>query len=139
MTWTYAGNPATNTTATVRFLVGDTVSTDPLATDEEIAWALTVYSDVYKAAALVAENIATKFATMKVSVKIGPIAEDYGNRAEFYAKRAKELKNNASSKTTMDVYSAPVDYNGIEKVASFTIGMTDIRGLSNVTDPKLVS
>jgi hypothetical protein len=131
MTWTYAGNPASTPTAQVRFLVGDTVSTDPLCTDEEIAWALTQNTDARFAASMIADSIAMKFATMKQSVKIGPIAEDYGRRAEYYALRAKELKVTAVGTSTLNIYDPPVNVDGTEKIANFSIGMTDSTGLDN--------
>lgn len=130
MAWTYSGDPASSDRDTVRFLVGDTVTTDPLATDEEIAWALGINSNVYIAASMIAESLATKFATMKVSVKIGPISEEYGNRAEFYAKRAKELKNNASANATLIPYAGGISLSDKEGLDSdnetiFKVGMDD--------------
>lgn len=126
MAWSYSGNPASTPKDAVRYLVGDTVSTDPLTTDEEIAWALAQNSNIYVAASIVAETIATKFATMKTSVRIGPISEEYGNRAVFYANQAKELKNKASDKSTLNIdTSIPVNADGTEKPPCFTIGMTD--------------
>lgn len=126
MAWTYTNSPATSQRDEVRFLVGDTVSTEQLVSDEEIAYAIVQNSNIKEAASIIAEAIAMKFATMKTSVKIGPIAEEYGNRAEFYAKRAKELKNNASSSVTLNIDSG-TSYNsdGTERPMSFSIGMTD--------------
>ena len=130
MTWTYSGNPASTPTATVRFLVGDTIPTDPLSTDEEIEWALTIHDNIYSAAALVANAIAIKFSTMKVSVKIGPIAEEYGNRAEFYSKMARELNNKASSNVTLNIYAGGISQSDKAGQAEdnkgvFSIGMND--------------
>lgn len=126
MAWTYSENPASTPKDAVRFLVGDTISTDPLASDEELVWALSLNSNIYAAASIIADSIATKFATMKVSVRIGPISEEYGNRATFYANRAKELKNKASDNSTLNIDSClPVNVDGSEKEPSFSIGMTD--------------
>lgn len=133
MAWTYSGNPSSTTKDAVRFLVGDTVATEPLATDEEIAWALSIQTDIHNASALVARSIATKFATMKVSVKIGPIAEEYGNRAEFYSNRAKELESYVSQIMALDIYAGGIsktDRDNVDpdKQTSFSIGMTDNTG-----------
>ncbi len=70
MTWTYAGDPAANTTATVRFLVQDTDTNRQLATDEEIAWALTQEHNVYTAAASVLDSIIHRLAGIS-SKKVG--------------------------------------------------------------------
>lgn len=61
MTWTYS-NPAENDRDAVRYLVGDTDTTDQLVSDEEIAYLLAEEGNVYEAAAATAEAIAAKFA-----------------------------------------------------------------------------
>jgi hypothetical protein len=131
MAWTYTDSPQTVPADAVRFLAGDTVLSDPLVSDAEIDFALSINSNVNAAAAIIADAIATKFATMKISVKIGPISEEYGNRAEFYAKRAKELKNVASSSgTTLEIYAGGIsktDKAGLDSdnAGSFSMGMHD--------------
>ncbi|MFN3077019.1 MAG: hypothetical protein ABT940_09105 [Alphaproteobacteria bacterium] len=64
MTWTYSGNPASSNADTVRFLIGDTDSTDPLAQDEEIAFALAQRGSHYGAAAMICRAIAARFARL---------------------------------------------------------------------------
>lgn len=59
MTWTYAGNFALPRDQ-VRFLVGDTDTADQLVTDEQIAFALTQNSNVYRAGAICCRSIALK-------------------------------------------------------------------------------
>lgn len=62
MTWTYS-NPTASDKDAVRFLVGDTDTSDQLVTDEEIAFFVDEFpSSVYHAAAEVAETIAAQFA-----------------------------------------------------------------------------
>ena len=61
MTWTYSGNPAASNRDAVRFLVADTDSTDPLITDEEIAYLLVLYTEAPSAAVGAARAIAAKF------------------------------------------------------------------------------
>lgn len=61
MTWTYSGNPTSSDRDAVRFLVADTDSTDPLITDEEIAYLLTLYTEAPHAAVGAARAIAAKF------------------------------------------------------------------------------
>lgn len=130
MTWSYTGNPASSSKDAIRFLVGDTVSTDALVTDEEIAWALTQNTNVNIAASIIAKGLATKFATMKVSVKIGPISEEYGNRAKFYSDRAKELEKTAYEGTTLNIYGGGISASdkaiqSSDYAGSFSKGMTD--------------
>jgi hypothetical protein len=138
MGWSYSGDPKESNLDAVRFLVGDTIESDQLTTDEVIEWALGTVADIYNAAALVANGIATNFARLKISVKIGPIAEDYGDRAKFYASRAQALTALAGSNSAMDIsivssYSA----NGILNTGIFDIGMNDILTTLTNIDPTL--
>jgi hypothetical protein len=123
MSWTYSGNPSQSNKDAIRFLVGDTDVLDPLATDEEIEWALTLKSNIYNAASLIASGIATNLARLKISVKIGPISEEYGDRAKFYAARAKELNEMASNNMAIIVYGGGIIDLNTE--AAFSVGMHD--------------
>ena len=116
MTWTYTGDlptdPATATTAQkrdwIRVAVGDTVSTNPLVTDETIASALaeTVASGgtvtwalLYGAAATTAERIAALFPAQKASkLTIGKTSVEYVSNAEAFRTLAMELRRKARSK-----------------------------------------
>ena len=70
MTWTFTNAPATNQVDEVRLLVGDTLTTSQLITDEDIAYFLIVYPKpilptvrpAYLAAAAAADSIAASFA-----------------------------------------------------------------------------
>jgi len=134
MTWSYSGNPASSDKDTVRFLVGDTKTDDPLVTDEEIDWAITEEINKYCAAALIAESISAYFATQADLVKIGPIWEQYTKRSENYAKKAKDLRNKSSNKNTFAVYAGGIDiadkinhYNDTTLIQpEFTKGFTDM-------------
>lgn len=133
MAWTYSGNPASSSKDAVRFLVGDTRVDDSLVQDEEIAWALAQNSNIYGAAAIIAESISAYFATQATSVVIGPIREDYGQRAKDYASKAKELSGKSSETGTLNIYAGGI-YSADKlvnsedtslTVASFTIGQDD--------------
>lgn len=82
MTFTYTNSAATNTRDEVRFLVGDTDSTDQLVTDEEIAYALGVESNAVAAAARVARAAAAELSRKALSKKVGDLAITYDKRAE---------------------------------------------------------
>jgi hypothetical protein len=60
--WTYSGDPASSPKDETRFLSGDTISTDPLVSDEEIAWAIAKFTSTQIAAAACCRSIAAKFA-----------------------------------------------------------------------------
>jgi len=121
MAWTYdLTKLAEKGKDTVRFLVGDTQSDEPLVQDEEILFALTENPNVYAAAAIVAESLAAFFATQPESVKIGPISEQANYRAKNYADLAKRLSIKANSKQSFNVVGS------IETTtAEFSKGMHD--------------
>lgn len=63
MTWTYSGDPSANNRDAVRFLTGDTNTTDQLVTDEEIAFALSQKgNEIYASSIYVVKAIIAKFA-----------------------------------------------------------------------------
>lgn len=93
MTWTYVG-PATNDKDRIRFEIGDTISTRPLLTDEEISYTLTIESSILGAAAKCCEAIAMKYAG-DASKEIGKLRIWAQDRAENYSKKAKELRKKA--------------------------------------------
>ncbi|HUX46412.1 MAG TPA: hypothetical protein VMV58_00230, partial [Desulfosporosinus sp.] len=90
MTWTYTGRPDENQRDEVRFLVGDTCSEDPLAQDEEIAYALGEQPTVLLAAARVLYALAAKFSRM-VTSSVGGVSSQCSDIAKAFKDRAKEL------------------------------------------------
>lgn len=133
MSWTYTGNPSSSNKDTVRFLVGDTRSDEPIVTDEEILWALSQNSNVYAAASVIADSISTYFSTLADTEEIGPVKVQYTNRVKFYSQKAKELGNKAGTSGQLNVYCGGVDILERELNANddsiakpiFTIGMND--------------
>lgn len=61
MTWTYSGDPSNSSKDAVRFMIGDTDSTDPLLQDEEITYLVTIHAAVGMAAVGAARAIAARF------------------------------------------------------------------------------
>ena len=95
MTWTYGGAPGTTSAATrrdaVRLLVGDTDTTDPQVTDEEIAFALTQgVDDVYVAGAVICRALSGKYARL-VDSSVESVSASYSQRATQYAELATRL------------------------------------------------
>lgn len=95
MTFTYV-DPSSNNRDKVRFLIGDTNSTDYHMQDEEIAYLLTTWSNnVYDAAIAGAEIIAGQFAhKTNYSRSIGDlsISESYQASADEFFKIADRLR-----------------------------------------------
>lgn len=141
MTWTYGGNPAASDSAAIRFLIGDTVSSAPLVTDEEIAWALTQNTNVYGAAEIIVNGLASKFCTLS-NATVGPIKVEYTTRAEVFLKMAKSFKYKAEAKASLDVYGGGISYSDEETqkedsdripLSIFT-GITDYETTNNIEE-----
>jgi hypothetical protein len=94
MSWRYSGDPADSSGDMVRFLVGDTNTTDQQITDEEIAWLLTEESTVYLAAAAAARAIGAKYAR-QVDKAVGDLRLSASQRAAHYRDLAATLTRRA--------------------------------------------
>jgi hypothetical protein len=90
MTWSY-DNSLIADRDKVRFLVGDTDQANQLAQNEEIDWALTEAGDIYAAASLVAETIATSFAG-RATKAIGDLKLGFTDQYERYIALSASLK-----------------------------------------------
>lgn len=113
MAWTYVGtlptDPATATAAErrdwVRTKVGDVVSTNPLATDEQIASSIAEngggsWRSLYLSAADIAESIAARFPAQKAGkVTVGKTSVEYGESAASFLSLAKSLRAQAAAKS----------------------------------------
>lgn len=82
----------------VRFLVRDTVESGHKVEDEEITWALTQHSNVYRAAALVAETLAGGGMGI-VRKRVGDVEIEYD--AGVYRSLAGHLYRQAVIKSAM--------------------------------------
>lgn len=96
MTWTYTSDPAGDTTDEVRFLVGDTDTTDQLVQNEEIEYALSAYpkptgKPAYLAAAAVADGIAAKFAR-RADRSLGSLSIQAKQQRDHYVELAQTLR-----------------------------------------------
>ncbi len=95
MTWTYSGDPSSSDKDEVRFLVGDTDTSDQLVSDEEINYALAVWLDLYGTkywvAAVVAENIAGKF-TRETSYSADGVSVNLSELQNKFVERARQLR-----------------------------------------------
>jgi hypothetical protein len=97
MTWTYdVSDLATSLKDQVRFVVGDTLSTDPQIQDEEISLVLTQRSSIYGAAADCCRALASKYAR-SADQKAGDVAVKYSDISKAYALRAVALDAQATA------------------------------------------
>jgi hypothetical protein len=97
MTWSYSGDPSDSDKDSVRFIVGDTDTTDQLVTDEEIAWALTQNSNIYGASAIIAGTIAAKF-SRKVDKSVGDLKLSLSQKSKQYLQLQKDLNGKTATR-----------------------------------------
>ncbi len=91
MTWSYSGNPSANSKDQVRFLTGDTDTTDQLLQDEEISWLLGQEPSPLAAAVRALEALAARFAR-QVDKAVGDLRLSLSQKAQAFAARAAELR-----------------------------------------------
>lgn len=94
MAWTYSGNPASSDRDAVRFLVGDTDTTDQQLQDAEIDWLLVENPNAQMAAAHACEAIAAKYARL-VSTSNLSLSVSAGDRQAHYLALAMKLRKQA--------------------------------------------
>lgn len=98
MTWTYSPSTmATSPMMQVRYLVGDTVSTDHQVQDEEINFALTQRPSIYGAAAMVCRSLAARLSREADTVD-KDLRTTLSARATAYSRRASDYENQARSR-----------------------------------------
>ena len=103
MTWTYVG-PATADRDKVRFLIQDVDTTRQLLSDEEIAWLLTEWPDVYDAAANAADILAAKFTgKADYSKSVGELSlnETFSSQSQNFKELAKTIRANRHRRYTV--------------------------------------
>lgn len=101
MSWTYSGNPAASGVDEVHYRLGDVRPDNPIATDEECAFALAEHrGNTYLAAASLAETKAYELLARPMMVRRGDRITSYGDAAQAFLTLARQLRNNASVATT---------------------------------------
>ena len=113
MTWTYSGNPADSALDAIRFLIGDTDTTDQLVTNEEIAWmnldvtgSASSTDALYQVSARLCRAIASRFAR-DADKSIGDLKVSLSQRADGYRQQARTMDEIASRESDV-----PVPYAG---------------------------
>lgn len=112
MTWTYSGDPSSSATDAIRFLIGDTDSTDQLLSNEEIAWinleqsgSITATTDLYYSAHYACHAISARLVRL-ADTQIGDLNIKLSQKAMGYKTLAQDLLAHASRQ------SAPIPYAG---------------------------
>lgn len=100
MTWTYGGDPSGNARDRVRFLVGDTDSTDQLLSDEEIAWLLSESPNHYIASANACDQIAAQF-TRQISRRSQDENPETIDKMRSFQRLARQLRNQAARRSAV--------------------------------------
>jgi len=109
MSYTYSGNPASSPVDATHYYLGDTNSGDPIATDEECAFALCQNGhNPMLAAADLAETKALQFVWRPTMVKKGDRTTMYAAQVEGFRMLAASLRAKASLATT-GLYAGGLD------------------------------
>jgi len=124
MAWTYSGDPASNEKDAVRFMLGDTESTEPLLTNEEINYLIEVHGGTGMAAVGGARAIAAGFsrdADRSRGVGDLSLSESFSQKSTQYHHLADHLLAVASG-----IDAPPIaNVNASAIGAEFTIGLLD--------------
>jgi hypothetical protein len=108
MTWTYvAASLASDPVMQVRYLVGDTRSSDQQVQDEEIGFALAQRPGIYGAAALVCRSLAAQLSREADTVD-QDLRTTLSARASAYAKRAAAYEAQASARGGLAPYAGGI-------------------------------
>lgn len=98
MTWSYSGNPSSGAGDAIRFLVGDTDTTDQLLSNEEISWvnteaggSPTSTTGLYQAAYRCCIAIASKLSRL-ADKQIGDLQVSLSQKAKGYLSQADRFK-----------------------------------------------
>jgi hypothetical protein len=121
MAWSYDPTDLDTSTASgrlnsVRLLVGDTDTSDQLAQDEEILFALNQTGDnIYTAAAWVCRSIAAKFSRMVDTTLDGALSAKYSSKTKQYQQLAIqiEVQGKKTSGKSLGVFAGGVSNSGV--------------------------
>lgn len=109
MSYTYAGNPYASAIHEVHYRLGNTDPSNPVATDEEAAFALAESrGNTYLAAAMLAESKALEFVHRPAVVMRGDRTTQHRDQAQNFLMLAQTLRLQASIRTTT-IYGGGLD------------------------------
>lgn len=132
MSWSYSPG-GTDPLDQVRFIIGDTVTTDQQLQDEEITVAIGMRSNVYAAAAICCRSLASKFSRSVDQGAVGPSYVKYSQMAIAYRNMAVSFDQISLTSGNVPIYSGGISEadaltqtQDADRVPSvFSIGMDD--------------
>jgi hypothetical protein len=147
MPWSYSGDPASSDKDAVRFLLGDTLSSDEQLQDAEINFLIDQQGgNVYLAASMGANMLASKYARL-VDKSVGDLRISYGSRQKAYLALSDALAAQAITSGAglaapyaggISVSDKEIDIDNTDRVApSFKKGMHDYFAPQTQTDEPL--
>lgn len=105
MSWSYNPNLSTDLDQ-VRFLIGDTDTTEQQLSNEELTWVLTQQANIYAAAAQACRNLQAHYAR-KATKSVGDLSIQWAELHDNYKELSIDLDRLAARYTTV-----PVPYAG---------------------------
>ena len=116
----------------VRFLIGDTVTSEQLLEDAEIAFAISLRSNIYGAAAECCRSLASKF-SRSVTQRAGGSISNFSDMSKAYAARALQFDSQAAQFGAGMPYAGGIsesdklsqEQDGDRVPPQFIIGMDD--------------
>ena len=127
MTWSYSGDPGASDLDAVRFLIGDTDTSQQQLSNEEITYLLTAGGTVRAAALAACRSLSAKYSRL-VDQSTGSISISYSQLAKQYQALANDIRSGAQ----VAPYAGGISKSDMESVASdsdrvggFSVGMHD--------------
>lgn len=128
----FSTSTANANTMIVRRLIGDVLSNDRQLSDNEIAFAVSQYSNLYLAAAEAARWIAMQYAR-QVDLVTGELKTNYSQRSRQYRTLAADLQNRGVARGGVIPYAGGLSVTDKQSqeddpdrvVPNFNLGMTD--------------
>lgn len=110
--FTYTGSPTDNLSK-VRLLIGDTIESDVLLTDDEINFFITLEPVIFRAASKAAEAIAARF-SREHDESIGKTRISFSQKFKQFMDLAKSLKDQASRLGLVNISSGGISVSDKE-------------------------
>lgn len=141
MTFSYSGDPESSDLDTVRFLIQDTLSDEPLLSDEEINFMLKTWKDrgsLYYVAARCCETIAAQFAR-EVSISSDSQSISLSELMQKYTTLAEQLRSTDNSLGVGELFVGGDALSGSQGPI-FGIGMHDDpgNGLQDIWNQRVI-
>jgi hypothetical protein len=111
MAWSYSGDPASSTRDTIRFMIGDTDTSDQLLNNAEIDYYITLHGTNSRIASESARAVAAKFAR-NMSRAVGGLQADFAAKYRQYMELADNLLKKEESEPTSPFLSG---WNRVDK------------------------